>query len=129
MSTRSRGVVLLGDAAHCASPMSGMGTTLAFLRSFHLAGCLSGHPNDLTAAFETCERRMRPEVDRAQKLYFGIIRLFNPERPLDLWILSTTISFLNWSGILSLLFMPRREPEDLVLIQDYGLRRLSRSRE
>jgi hypothetical protein len=38
-STWSRGrVVLLGDAAYCASPISGMGTSLALAGAYVLAG-------------------------------------------------------------------------------------------
>jgi 2-polyprenyl-6-methoxyphenol hydroxylase-like FAD-dependent oxidoreductase len=62
----SRGrVVLLGDAAYCASPASGQGTSLALVGAYVLASELSG---DLGAGPAAYERRMRPFVEANQKL-------------------------------------------------------------
>ncbi|KAK0285247.1 hypothetical protein LTR35_005449 [Friedmanniomyces endolithicus] len=64
-------VVLLGDAGYCASPISGMGTTLAFNGAYNLAGAITQHPNDVPAALATYEIKMRPIVDLAQRLPLG----------------------------------------------------------
>ena len=52
-------VVLLGDAAHCPSPASGQGTSLALVGAHVLARHL-GEPG----GFEEYERVMRPYVDK-----------------------------------------------------------------
>lgn len=60
-------VALAGDAAHCPSPASGQGTSLALVGAYVLAEELSraGH----RTAFAAYERRMRPYV--AKNLAFG----------------------------------------------------------
>ncbi|CAM3384370.1 monooxygenase [Mycobacterium intermedium] len=59
-------VVLVGDAAHCASPMSGRGTSLALTGTWLLAKALNEHADDLDAAFAEYERDQRPHVTYAQ---------------------------------------------------------------
>jgi 2-polyprenyl-6-methoxyphenol hydroxylase-like FAD-dependent oxidoreductase len=59
-------VVLVGDAAHCASPLSGRGTSLAITGTWLLAKALSDQPDDLKAAFTQYERDQRPHVTYAQ---------------------------------------------------------------
>jgi 2-polyprenyl-6-methoxyphenol hydroxylase-like FAD-dependent oxidoreductase len=59
-------VVLLGDAAHCASGLSGRGTSLAVTGAWFLAEALRTHPADLAAAFRDYENNQRPYVERAQ---------------------------------------------------------------
>ncbi|MGI5500355.1 FAD-dependent monooxygenase [Lentzea sp. CA-135723] len=74
----SRGRVgLLGDAAYCASPLSGMSTSLALVGAYVLAGELAT-AGDPAAAFAAFERTMRPYVERAQKLPPGGPRLVHP---------------------------------------------------
>jgi 2-polyprenyl-6-methoxyphenol hydroxylase-like FAD-dependent oxidoreductase len=59
-------VVLVGDAAYCASPMSGRGTSLALTGTWLLAKALAEHADDLDAAFAQYERDQRPHVTYAQ---------------------------------------------------------------
>ncbi|MEV6635746.1 FAD-dependent monooxygenase [Actinoplanes sp. NPDC051470] len=59
-------VVLAGDAAHCASGLSGRGASLAITGAWLLAEALRGNPGDLEAAFHEYETRQRPYVARAQ---------------------------------------------------------------
>lgn len=66
-SWRRGRVVLVGDAAFCASFFSGMGTSLAMLGGHHLAEALSVE-DDVVAGLERYERSMRPVVDRAQAM-------------------------------------------------------------
>ncbi|MFD6447607.1 FAD-dependent monooxygenase [Promicromonospora sp. NPDC060204] len=64
----SRGrTVLLGDAAYCASPMSGIGTSLALVGAYVLAGELAAADGDHTRAYPAYARQMREFVDRAQE--------------------------------------------------------------
>lgn len=67
MPTWHRGrVVLIGDSAYCASPLSGRGTSLAMTGAWLLAEALSEHPDDVTAAFNHYEREQLPHVTYAQ---------------------------------------------------------------
>lgn len=59
-------VVLVGDAAHCASNLSGRGTSLALTGTWYLANALRDHPGDLTRALQQYERNQRPRAVRAQ---------------------------------------------------------------
>ncbi|MGW7327870.1 FAD-dependent monooxygenase [Streptomyces sp. NPDC054840] len=61
-------VVLLGDAAYCASPASGQGTSLALVGAYVLAGELAEAGGRHCAALAAYEREMRPFVERNQKL-------------------------------------------------------------
>ena len=59
-------VVLVGDAAHCASPLSGRGTSLALTGTWLLAKALTENAEDVVAAFDQYERAQRPHVTYAQ---------------------------------------------------------------
>jgi 2-polyprenyl-6-methoxyphenol hydroxylase-like FAD-dependent oxidoreductase len=61
-------VVLVGDAAYCASPFSGQGTSLALVGAFVLAHELARRAQDSADAFAAYESRMRPFVDLNQAL-------------------------------------------------------------
>lgn len=58
-------IVLAGDAAWCATPLSGIGTTLAIVGGYVLAGELS-RTEDLPSAMAAYERVMRPFVKEGQ---------------------------------------------------------------
>ncbi|WP_026923780.1 FAD-dependent monooxygenase [Glycomyces arizonensis] len=60
-------VSLVGDAAHCAAPLSGQGTSLAMVGAYVLAAEL-GRTDDHEVAFARYERRMRPFVEANQAL-------------------------------------------------------------
>ncbi|GJH15854.1 FAD-dependent monooxygenase [Caballeronia novacaledonica] len=69
MPSWSKGrVVLIGDAAHCASPFSGQGTSLALVGAFVLAHELMRNRADFAQAFAAYEERMRPYVKLNQAL-------------------------------------------------------------
>ena len=65
----SRGrVVLAGDAAHCASPFTGQGTSLALVGALILARELADQADAPSDAFAAYEQRMRPYVTLNQAL-------------------------------------------------------------
>jgi 2-polyprenyl-6-methoxyphenol hydroxylase-like FAD-dependent oxidoreductase len=78
MDTWSKGrVTLAGDAGYCASPLSGMGTSLALVGTYILAGELGPAPEVLTAehverALSAYGTTLRPYVDRCQHLPQGL---------------------------------------------------------
>lgn len=61
-------VGLLGDAAFCASPMSGQGTGLALVGAYLLAGELAAAGWDPAAGFAAYEARMRSFVEANQEM-------------------------------------------------------------
>jgi 2-polyprenyl-6-methoxyphenol hydroxylase-like FAD-dependent oxidoreductase len=64
----SRGrTVLLGDSAYCASPMSGIGTSLAMVGAYILAGELAAAGGNHHVGFDNYEREMREFVARAHR--------------------------------------------------------------
>jgi 2-polyprenyl-6-methoxyphenol hydroxylase-like FAD-dependent oxidoreductase len=77
MPTISEGrVTLAGDAGYCASPLSGMGTSLALVGAYVLAGELGPAETLDTQRIQTglakYEAVMRPYIDRCQDLPNGI---------------------------------------------------------
>ena len=83
-------VVLTGDAAWCATPIAGMGTTLAVVGSYVLAGELSrlDEPTEALAAYEEF---MRPLVDKAQSLPKIGPRLLNPHSRIGIAVLHSVL--------------------------------------
>ncbi len=61
-------VCLIGDAAWCASPRSGMGTSLAVIGAYVLAHELRAAGDDYPAAFARYQQLLAPYVARCQKL-------------------------------------------------------------
>jgi 2-polyprenyl-6-methoxyphenol hydroxylase-like FAD-dependent oxidoreductase len=65
--TWSKGhAVLLGDAAHCASPFSGMGLSGSLVGAYILAGEIVRNPADLAKALANYDRILRPFVSEIQ---------------------------------------------------------------
>ncbi len=83
INTWHRGrVVLVGDSAWCASPLSGLGTALALQGAEALAGELTASGIDGTMGLESAvirfENTMRPIATAAQKLLPGRVRSYAP---------------------------------------------------
>lgn len=70
-------VALIGDAACCPSPLTGLGTSLALVGAYVLAGELTT-TRDLEHAFARYEDLVRPYVTQAQKLPPGGMRSYAP---------------------------------------------------
>ena len=67
-------VCLIGDAAWCASPRSGMGTSLAVVGAYVLAHELRASGADHAAAFAKYQRLLAPYVARSQKLAIDTLK-------------------------------------------------------
>jgi 2-polyprenyl-6-methoxyphenol hydroxylase-like FAD-dependent oxidoreductase len=120
LSSWSRGRVgVVGDAAYCASPVSGMGTSLALTGAYVLAGELAGN-TDHAAAFREYERLMRPYVDQAQKLPPGVPGVANPSSKFGIAAFHTVVRAAAtpaMSRITGGIFTP---PADKIELPDYG---------
>ena len=103
MKSWSKGrVALLGDAGYCPSPISGMGTSLAIVGAYVLAGELQrcGSPEE---AFRAYEVLMRPFVEQVQKLPPGAPGIANPQTWWGIWIFNTVLSLVTKTGLAGLL--------------------------
>jgi 2-polyprenyl-6-methoxyphenol hydroxylase-like FAD-dependent oxidoreductase len=79
----SRGrVVLLGDAAWCPTPLTGLGTTLAVVGAYVLAGELATADDDHDLAFRRFEEVLRTYVATSQQLPPGGVGSFAPISPM-----------------------------------------------
>ncbi|TDZ98754.1 putative monooxygenase VioC [Mycobacteroides salmoniphilum] len=78
----SRGrVCLLGDAAWCASPRSGMGTSLAIVGAYVLAHELRSAQSDFEFAFARFHALMAPYVARCQQLALNTLKIDGATSP------------------------------------------------
>ena len=83
----SRGrTVLLGDAAFCSSPLSGLGTSLALVAAYVLAGELAVAGGDHRIAFARYESELRDYVKQCQRLPPGGVRGYLPRTRAALWL-------------------------------------------
>jgi 2-polyprenyl-6-methoxyphenol hydroxylase-like FAD-dependent oxidoreductase len=94
-------VVLAGDAAHCASPYSGMGISGGLVGAYVLAGEINRHPNDLPTALANYDRTLRPFVNEIQATVNPrILRLGMPETQLGI------DAFLSVTALATALHIP-----------------------
>ncbi|PWI72834.1 FAD binding domain protein [Purpureocillium lilacinum] len=108
MDSWSRGrVALVGDAAYCPSANTGMGTTSAFVGAYILAGEIgrhcgtSGHDHsaardNITAALEEYDRKLRPFMDQVTKGIDGDSALykFMPTGPIGITMLNAFMGLM-----------------------------------
>lgn len=89
--------VLLGDAGYCATPLTGLGTSLALVGAYVLAGELAAAAGDHHAAFRAYDRIMRPYVDQAQELPPGGAKGYAPSSALAIRLRAASMrSMTRW---------------------------------
>jgi 2-polyprenyl-6-methoxyphenol hydroxylase-like FAD-dependent oxidoreductase len=88
-------VVLLGDAAWCPSPLSGLGTSTALVGAYVLAGELAHAAGDHRAAFAAYEDVMRPYIAQAQELPPGGVNGFVPSSRLSIALRVWAVRMMN----------------------------------
>lgn len=64
----TRRVALVGDAGYCPTPLTGLGTSLALVGAYVLAGELALADGDVHRALTAYDTTMRPYVTRCQQL-------------------------------------------------------------
>ncbi|KAJ5904381.1 hypothetical protein N7504_006764 [Penicillium tannophilum] len=101
-NTWSKGsVVLLGDAAYCPSPFSGMGTSASLVGAYILAGEICRSPKNLSQAFSEYDKTLRPFVDEIQKMNPRLLRYALPESEYG-------VAIIRWIGwLICLLHIPQ----------------------
>jgi 2-polyprenyl-6-methoxyphenol hydroxylase-like FAD-dependent oxidoreductase len=103
-------VTLVGDAAHCASPVCGCGAMLGMIGAYRLAGELSAAQGDHRAAFARYEEGHRPLVERSQSnLFTGLVA---PKSRAGIWARNTLARLPLASGLAALerRLQPKTEP-------------------
>ena len=73
-------VCLIGDAAHCPTPASGTGASLAMAGAYVLAKKLS--EDDYKKAFAEYDAYVRPYAAKAQKAALGPTKIITGKSPL-----------------------------------------------
>jgi 2-polyprenyl-6-methoxyphenol hydroxylase-like FAD-dependent oxidoreductase len=111
-------VALLGDAGFCASPMAGMGTSMAVVGAYILATELKRANGDHITAFAKYEAKMRPFVTNAQKMAEGA-EWFVPKTRLKQWLslqIWKILPYTPWKNMM--IEMPLKVAKTVVL-EDY----------
>jgi 2-polyprenyl-6-methoxyphenol hydroxylase-like FAD-dependent oxidoreductase len=105
MDTWSNGrAVLVGDAAYCASPMSGQGTGLALVGAYVLAGELMAAAGDHRTALARYEQRMRGYVERNQQSAKRNAMGFVPRTRWQIWFRNQNVRalpYLPWRNAIT----------------------------
>jgi 2-polyprenyl-6-methoxyphenol hydroxylase-like FAD-dependent oxidoreductase len=110
-------VVLLGDAAACASPVAGMGTSIAMVGAYVLAGEIRRAAGDYTTAFAVYETTMRHFVSEAQKMA-GSVTWFVPQTRLKLWLSNKLWSWMPRASLRELMIEQPNRVAGLVALED-----------
>jgi 2-polyprenyl-6-methoxyphenol hydroxylase-like FAD-dependent oxidoreductase len=103
-------IVLVGDAAYCASPVTGAGAQLALTGAYRLAGELHAARGDHQTAFERYEAGLRPLVARKQsELFLGLLA---PSTTWRIWArnVMARLPLLRILTGLERRLQPRRQP-------------------
>ncbi|AWN51835.1 FAD-dependent monooxygenase [Methylobacterium sp. 17Sr1-1] len=112
----SRGrIALTGDAAWCATPLAGIGATLAITGARVLAGELA-RGGDVPGALAAYERAMRPMVGQAQGVPKIAPRLMHPRTRAGIRVLHAALRAASkpaLRGVAGRLFGGSREEPDL----------------
>lgn len=116
----SRGrVAVTGDAGYCASPLSGMGTSLALVGAYVLAGELARHDHHRDA-FRAYETAVRPYAERAQNLPPGTPRVAMPRTRAGIRTLHTVLRTATRPGVSRALRRFLVPPADTFTLPAYG---------
>jgi 2-polyprenyl-6-methoxyphenol hydroxylase-like FAD-dependent oxidoreductase len=110
---------LVGDAAYCPSPVSGMGANLALVGAYVLAGELSRHANHRDA-FTAYETLMRPYVEQAQKLPPGVPWIAHPKSRLGVAILHHVLRLASNPRLRRRAGSIGSSPADKIALPDYA---------
>jgi 2-polyprenyl-6-methoxyphenol hydroxylase-like FAD-dependent oxidoreductase len=111
--------VLLGDAGYCGSPLVGLGTAMALVGAYVLAGELSVTPDDHEAAFGRYQQEMAAYVKQCQTLPPGGVKGFAPGSALMIRLRSLSMRMMaRWP--MRPLFAKQFQKADAITLKDYA---------
>ena len=116
-------VVLLGDAASCASPLSGMGTGIAIVGAYVLAHELAATA-DHTTAFAAYQQKLMPFVSGSQKFAQSATRGFAPKSAAAIWLRNLVMQAMIQLIPVEVLLKDVLAAANSVKLEDYGTQRL-----
>ena len=90
---------VVGDAACCPSPLSGVGTSLAIVGAYVLAGEVARRKENHEVALSRYEEKLRPYVKEKQKIPPGVPGIVSPRSALGVAVLQWVVWFVGWSGV------------------------------
>lgn len=112
--------VLLGDAGYCGSPLSGMGTGMAVVGAYILAGELAEAEGDYRVAFKRYEALMREFVKKCQGLADGGANWFVPRTPFRLWLSNQMWKVLPHTPWKNMMLEVPLKIGNSIQLKDYG---------
>ncbi|MEU1881550.1 FAD-dependent monooxygenase [Streptosporangium sp. NPDC020072] len=117
--TKSR-VALVGDAAYCPSSLSGMGSGLALVGAYVLAGELAAARGDHRTAFARYEETMREYAKGCQKMGEGVAGYMVPESRLLTAFLHRYYKVMPYLPGKQMMVKKTRRVAENVVLRDYG---------
>ncbi|KAI1095536.1 FAD/NAD(P)-binding domain-containing protein [Rostrohypoxylon terebratum] len=112
-------VALLGDAAYCAAPVTGMGTTVSLIGAWTLAGELARHKGDVKTALEAYDVNVRPYIKKSQTLPPGVPWIMALQSNWAIKLFHLFVSFVAFFKIDKLLFAIMPEDRGGLAIPEY----------
>jgi 2-polyprenyl-6-methoxyphenol hydroxylase-like FAD-dependent oxidoreductase len=108
-------VVLIGDAASCGSPLTGLGTSVSLVSAYVLAGELAGTPADHEAAYQRSQAVLKSYVDACRQLPPGGVNGFAPRSRLMIGARNLSMRMMTRWPMRSLLAKQFSKSDGLVL--------------
>lgn len=109
----SRGrVLLLGDAAHCLTLISGQGAGTALL-SAEILGNELGKTTDISQAFANHEKKLRPVVERLQAYTRKMAAFYIPKSTISYFFRNLILWLMPYSWLISWHFSSIKQEIDL----------------
>ncbi|AQZ68727.1 unnamed protein product [[Actinomadura] parvosata subsp. kistnae] len=116
--TRGR-VALLGDAAYCPSSLSGMGTGLALVGAYVLAGELAAAGGDHRVAFARYEEELRAYAEGCLKMGDGVAKLMIPSSRLAASLLNRYYKIMPYLPGKNMAANIARKAAENITLRDY----------
>ena len=113
---------LVGDAAWCASPLSGMGTGMAVVGAYVLAGELAEADGDHRVAFTKYESLMRDFVHKCQGIADGGTDWFVPRTRFRLWLSTQMWKILPYTPWKNMMIDVPLKIGNSIQLKEYSLR-------
>ncbi|AGL18188.1 FAD-dependent monooxygenase [Actinoplanes sp. N902-109] len=96
-------IVLLGDAGYCGSPLTGLGTSMALVGAYVLAGRIAADPADPVAALQAYRRILQDYVSAGLRLPPGGVRAFAPRSRIMIGLRGASMRMMTrrpWRGLM-----------------------------